>query len=92
MQRLGKYVVYDPPDADLPYLAVLFMPGDTPRVFVFDTYGQAVRFLTDDAVAHCERAATSRDHLESGPAALLRKIAAFVVDGREAADEERQRR
>lgn len=50
MQLMGKYVVYDPPEAGLPYLAVLFMPGASPKVFVFDTYRKAVRFLTDSAI------------------------------------------
>lgn len=56
MQLMGKYVVYDPPDHGLPYLAVLFMPGAPPKVFVFDTYGQAVRFLTDSAIGRREPA------------------------------------
>jgi hypothetical protein len=53
---MGKYVVYDPPQPGMPYLAVLFLPDVPPRVFIFDTYGEAVRFLTDSASRRCDLA------------------------------------
>lgn len=46
---VNKYVVYDPPVAGLPYLAVLFQPNETPRVFMFETEEEAIAFLTSSA-------------------------------------------
>ncbi len=46
----GKYVVYDPPEAGLPYVAVLFMPGSRPKAFIFDTEEEAVLSLTSNAL------------------------------------------
>ncbi len=46
----GKYVVYDPPAAGLPYVGVLFMPGSRPKALIFETEEEAVSFLTSDAL------------------------------------------
>jgi hypothetical protein len=64
MQPVGKYVVYDPPQPELPFLAVLFMPGLRPRAFAFETYGEAREFLTANAVAAVDedREVMSRNH------------------------------
>lgn len=50
MMPVGKYVVYDPPAPDMPYLAVLFTHDAAPRVFMFDTYEHATKFLTSNAI------------------------------------------
>lgn len=47
---VGKYVVYDPPASDLPYVAVLFLPEQRPRVFLFDNAEDAETFLTSHAL------------------------------------------
>lgn len=45
----GKYVVYDPPADGLPYVAVLFLPEQKPRAFLFHTADEAEAFLTSHA-------------------------------------------
>jgi hypothetical protein len=52
-QPAGRYVVYDPPAAGLPYVAVLFMPEMKPRAFVFQSAEEAEAFLTSQAIARC---------------------------------------
>jgi hypothetical protein len=47
---VGKYVVYDPPADDLPYVAVLFLPEQRPRAFLFGSAEEAETFLTSSAV------------------------------------------
>lgn len=48
--RVGKYVVYDPPAVDLPYVAVLFLPEQRPKAFLFDNAEDAKTFLTSQAI------------------------------------------
>ena len=33
---VGKYVVYDPPADDLPYVAVLFLPEQRPKLVMIE--------------------------------------------------------
>ncbi|RLP22016.1 hypothetical protein D8676_26250 [Mesorhizobium sp. YM1C-6-2] len=47
---VGKYVVYDPPADGLPYVAVLFLPEQRPKVFFFDNAEDAETFLTSHAI------------------------------------------
>jgi hypothetical protein len=47
---VGKYVVYDPPADDLPYVAVLFLPEQRPRAFLFGSAEEAEAFLTSNAI------------------------------------------
>jgi hypothetical protein len=54
MKQVTTYAIYEPPAPDLPYLGVLFVPGSQPRVFIFKTYQQAKKFLTDHALQELE--------------------------------------
>ena len=45
----GVYVVYDPPADDLPCVAVLFLPEQKPREFLFRTAEEAETFLMSHA-------------------------------------------
>ena len=51
----GRYVVYDPPAAGLPYVGVLFMPGSRPKALIFETEQAAVSFLTSAALQELGR-------------------------------------
>lgn len=51
-----KYVVYDPPQEGLPYVAVLFQPDAAPRAFIFPTAEEATSFLTSNALPLSDRA------------------------------------
>ena len=46
----GRYVVYDPPAADLPFVAVLFLPERHPKAFLFRTAEEAETFLKSHAL------------------------------------------
>ena len=46
---VGVYVVYDPPADDLPCVAVLFLPEQKPREFLFRTAEEAETFLMSHA-------------------------------------------
>lgn len=51
MQRhQTTYVVYDPPQAGLPYLGVLLSPDRPMSVFTFKTFEEAREFLTSNAI------------------------------------------
>lgn len=57
---VGKYVVYDPPADDLPYVAVLFLPEQRPRAFLFGSAEEAETFLTSNAVGRPARIPNGR--------------------------------
>ena len=53
---VGKYVVYDPPADGLPHVAVLFMPGERPRAFLFETGEEAEAFFKINVIEKLEPA------------------------------------